>query len=95
MRVRLTMGLRNPIFASVNWMDRISIDPNICHGKACIRGTRVMISVILDNLAAGMTGDEIIRSYPSLRTDDINAAVAYAADLTRERVIPTPVGAVA
>jgi uncharacterized protein (DUF433 family) len=89
------MGLGNPIFASVNWMDRISVDPNIWHGKACIRGTRVMVSVILDNLAAGLTADEIIRSSPSLRTDDINAAVAYAADLARERVIPTPVGAVA
>ena len=75
-------------------MDRISVDPNICHGKACIRGTRVMVSVILDNLAAGLTGDEIIRSYPSLRADDITAAVAYAADLARERVIPTPVEAV-
>ena len=74
-------------------MDRISVDPNICHGKACIRGTRVMVSVILDNMAAGLTEDEIIRSYPSLRAGDINAAVAYAADLARERVIPTPVEA--
>lgn len=91
----MTLELRNSIFTSVNWMDRITVDPNICHGKACIRGTRVMVSVILDNLAAGLTGDEILRSYPSLRPDDINAAVAYAADLARERVIPTPAGAVA
>jgi uncharacterized protein (DUF433 family) len=91
----LTVGLGNSIFGSVNWMNRISVDPNICHGKACIRGTRVMVSVILDNLAAGLTGDEIIRSYPPLRADDINAAVAYAADLARERVIPTPTGAAA
>jgi len=81
------------MFATVNWMDRISVDPNICHDKACIRGTRVMVSVILDNLAAGQAADEIIRSYPSLRPEDISAAVAYAADLARERVIPTPVGA--
>jgi uncharacterized protein (DUF433 family) len=79
----------------MNWKDRISFDPNICHGKACIRGTRVMVSVILDNLAAGLSGDDIISSYPSLRTDDISAAVGYAADLARERVIPTPLGAAA
>jgi uncharacterized protein (DUF433 family) len=54
-----------------------------------------MVSVILDNLAAGLRGDEIITSYPSLGADDISAAVAYAADLARERVIPTPLGAVA
>ena len=79
----------------MNWKDRISVDPNICHGKACIRGTRVIVSVILDNLAAGLSGEEIISSYPSLGTDDIGAAIAYAADLARERVIPTPLGSAA
>jgi uncharacterized protein (DUF433 family) len=74
----------------MNWLDHIIADPNVCHGKACIRGTRVMVSVVLDNLAAGLGIDEIIRSYPSLKPTDIAAAMAYAADLARERVITTP-----
>ena len=61
-------------------------DPNICHGKACIKGTRIMVSVILDNLAADVAEEEILRSYPSLRREDIQAAKAYAADLAREPV---------
>lgn len=62
-----------------NWQDRISINPNVCHGKACIRGTRIMVSVILDNLAAGVSQEEILRSYSSLTSKDIDAAMAYAA----------------
>ncbi len=76
----------------MNWPDRISVDPNICHGKACIHGTRVMVSVVLDNLAAGLSPAEIVRSYPSLQPDDVAAATAYAAELARERVVPTPLG---
>ncbi len=68
-------------------LERISVDPRICHGKACIRGTRIMVSVILDNLAAGVSNEEILRSYPTLSTEDIQAAIAYAAELARERVI--------
>ena len=79
----------------MNWSERISVDPNICHGKACIRGTRVMVSVILDNLAAGLDTTEILRSYPSLQPDDIAAAIAYAAELARERIVPTPHGVAA
>lgn len=78
---------------NMNWTERIAVDPNICHGKACIRGTRVMVSVILDNLAAGSSAEEIVHTYPSLRPEDVTAAMAYAADLARERVVPTPVGA--
>jgi uncharacterized protein (DUF433 family) len=74
----------------MNWRDYIIIDPETCHGKACIRGTRVMVSVILDNLAAGISIDEILESYPSLSREAIRAAVAYAAELTRERVIALP-----
>lgn len=59
----------------------------MCHGKACIRGTRVPVSVILDNLAAGHDADEIVGSYPSLRAEDIRAALAYAAELARERTL--------
>lgn len=77
----------------MNLFERISVDPEICHGKACIRGTRIMISVILDNLAAGVSHEEILKSYPSLNAEDIQAAIAYAAELTKERLVPVAVGA--
>ena len=66
---------------------KISIDPEICHGKACIKGTRVLISVILDNLAEGMTEKEIIEEYPSLKPGDVQVALQYAAKLTRDEII--------
>jgi len=69
----------------MNWRDRITVDPKVCHGRACIRGTRVFASVVLDNLAAGLDEGEIVSSYPSLTADDVKAAIAYAAELTRER----------
>ena len=72
----------------MNWQDRITVDQQVCHGKACIKGTRVMVSVVLDNLAAGVSRDEILASYPSLAEADIEASIAYAAELARERVIP-------
>ena len=72
------------------WRNFITVDPNICHGKACIKGTRIMVSVILDNLAVGMPVDEILLSYPSLTTESVQAAIAYAAELTRERVVALP-----
>lgn len=55
--------------------ERITVDPNICHGKACIAGTRIMVSVILDNLASGMDRGAILKSYPSLQPEDIDAAL--------------------
>jgi Uncharacterized conserved protein len=66
---------------------RITVKPEVCHGQACISGTRIMVSVILDNLAAGLDKDEILKSYPSLTVEDINVALAYAAMLTKEQVI--------
>ena len=72
---------------SMNWKDKITIDPNICHGKPCIKGTRIIVSVILDNLANGMKEEDIVRSYPSLTSEDIQAAIAYAAELSHERLI--------
>jgi uncharacterized protein (DUF433 family) len=62
-------------------------------GKVCIKGTRIMVSVILDNLAAGESVDSILRSYPTLNAEDIHAALGYAADLARDRVVSVPVGA--
>ncbi len=74
----------------MDWRQRIIADPMICHGKACIRGTRIMVSVILDNLAEGVSETEILKSYPSLKPDDIKAAIAYAAELSRERLVSVP-----
>ena len=76
--------------SDMNWSDHITVNPAICHGKACIKGTRIMVSVVLDNLAAGLTPDEIIRSYPALSNESVRAAIAYAADLARERIIALP-----
>lgn len=78
-----------------NWQDRISINPNVCHGKACIRGTRIMASIVLDNLAAGVSEEEIFRSYPSLTPEDIDATLGYAAELARERTVSLPLEAFA
>jgi len=75
---------------ALNWQDRISINPNVCHGKACIRGTRIMVSIILDNLAAGISEEEILLSYPSLTSEDIDAALDYAAEFARERTVSLP-----
>jgi len=77
----------------MSWQKRISTDPAVCHGKVCIKGTRIPVSVILDNLAAGVSRKEILKSYPSLNSADIQAAIAYAAELTRERLVPVMVGA--
>ena len=74
----------------MRWQDHITVDPAVCHGRACIKGTRIMVSVVLDNLAAGLTADEIIRSYPSLDHEAVQAAIAYAAELGRERVVAMP-----
>lgn len=72
----------------MDWRERITVDPAVCHGQACIKGTRVMVAVVLDNLAVGLGADEILHSYPSLTAEDVHAAMAYAADLARERMVP-------
>jgi uncharacterized protein (DUF433 family) len=71
----------------MNWRERITANPLVCHGKACIKGTRIMVSVILDNLASDASEEEILKSYPSLTQEDIKAAIAYAAELSRERLV--------
>ena len=78
----------------MDWRERISVDPAVCHGRACVKGTRIMVSVVLDNFAAGLTTDDIVSSYPSLTREDVQAAMAYAADLARERMVPLPTGSV-
>ena len=74
----------------MKWNDYITVDAKVCHGNACIKGTRIMVSVVLDNLAAGLSIEDILRSYPSLKRESILAAIAYAADLARERIISMP-----
>ena len=74
----------------MDWLEFITVDPEVCHGQACMKGTRIMVSVVLDNLAAGLTFDEIVKSYPALSRESIQAAISYAAELTRERVVAIP-----
>lgn len=76
--------------AQMDWREHITVDPAVLHGKACIRGTRIPVAVVLANLADGLSAAEIIRSYPSLTAEDIQAALAYAAELAQERVLPFP-----
>ena len=71
-------------------LERISIDPNVCFGKPCIRGTRIWVSLILDFLANGDTFEDILTEYPQLTVEDIRAAMAYGAEMARERYVPVP-----
>jgi len=68
-------------------LERISIDPNVCFGKPCIKGHRIWVSLILDFLAGGWTASEILNEYPGLEEDDIYACIAYGAEMSRERFV--------
>ncbi len=68
-------------------LNRISIDPNVCFGKPCIRGTRIWVSLLLDFLASGMTVDEVLAEYPQLTEEDVRAAIAYGAAMSRQRYV--------
>jgi uncharacterized protein (DUF433 family) len=70
-----------------SWPERISVDPAVCHGKPCIRGARILVSVILENLAAGLSNEEIIESNPGLTVENIRAVLNFAAELARERTV--------
>ena len=76
----------------MDWRRFITVDPEVCHGRACIRGTRVPVSVILDNLASGLAAEEIASSYPSVSREAVQAAIAFAAELARERQVVLPGG---
>ena len=71
-------------------LSRISVDPTICHGQARIKGTRIMVSILLDNLAEGVPESEILAAYPALTQEDLRAALVYAAELARERHVLLP-----
>lgn len=75
-------------------LDRISVNPNVCFGKPCIKGTRIWVSLVLDMLAGGTGESELLAAYPQLQHEDILAAIAYGAEVSRERIIPVPTTAV-
>ena len=72
----------------MDWHDRIAVDPTIRHGKVRVRGTRIQVAVVLDNLAKGLSVEEIVAEYRGLAPDDVLAGLAYVADLARERTSP-------
>ncbi len=72
-------------------LERISIDPKICHGQACIKGTRIPVHQILHMLANGDTIDDLLEEYPSLKREDILACIDYAATIAEEQVVPDEV----
>ena len=74
----------------MNWREHIAVDPEICHGRARIAGTRVLVTAILDNLADGLSDEEIVESYPSLTCESVRAALCYGAELAKERIAPLP-----
>jgi uncharacterized protein (DUF433 family) len=76
-------------------LDRIAINPAVCGGKPCIKGTRIWVSLILDLLADGLTEPELLAEYPQLAHEDMLAAIAYGAEAARERVVPVPTDRVA
>ena len=71
----------------IKLIDRISVNPNICFGKPCIKGTRIWVSLILDLLANGMTIKEILNEYPQIKEEDIRACIAYGAEMSRKKFV--------
>lgn len=74
-----------------NLLSRISIDPNICHGKPCIKGHRIWVSFVLDLLAGGATTEEILAEYPGLEQEDILACLAYGSEMTKDSYVEVPI----
>ena len=75
---------------AADWRRHLRVDPAICHGAVCVAGTRIPVSVVLDNLAAGVSETEILGSYPTLSREALKACLAYAAELARERLVDLP-----
>lgn len=71
-------------------VERITVDPKICHGQACIRGTRIPVYIILELLGAGETVENILTAYPHITREDIQACLTYAAALAREETVEMP-----
>lgn len=70
-----------------SFQDRISVDPEVCHGQPCVKGTRIMVWLILHYLANGDSIDDVLAAYPALTREDVLACLAYAAETARERVV--------
>lgn len=81
-------SMADPQPPPTDWLARISIDPAVCHGQACVAGTRVFVTVVLGSLAEGLTPAEIVREYPTVTLADVAACLAYAAELAHDRTIP-------
>ncbi len=75
-------------------MERISINPEICGGKPCIKGTRIWVTLVLEFLANGMSVGELRTEYPQLKHDDVLAAIAFGAEMSRQRIVPISLGQV-
>lgn len=75
---------------AINWRNHISVNPDICHGEACITDTRIPVSVVLDNLAVNISVEELLKSYPTLSEEAVHAALFYAAELAKERIVHLP-----
>jgi len=75
------------VYMKTKYLERISIDPNVCFGKPCIRGHRIWVSLILDMLTEGITIEELLKEYPQLEVEDIYACLAYGAEMARERYV--------
>jgi uncharacterized protein (DUF433 family) len=71
-----------------DWRRRISVDPAVCHGQACVAGTRALVTVVLDSLAEGLTPAKVVKEYPTITVADVGACLAYAAELAHDRTIP-------
>jgi uncharacterized protein (DUF433 family) len=82
--------MRYPEALMTDWRPLITVDPQVCHGRPCFAGTRVPVSVVLANFAAEVPTEEILESYPSLTREHLRAALAYAAELAKERVVSIP-----
>ena len=74
-------------------LDRIAVNPNVCFGKPCVKGTRIWVSLILDMMADGQTVDDIVKEYPQLAKEDVFAAIAYGAEMSRDGYVDIPVEA--
>jgi uncharacterized protein (DUF433 family) len=85
------LGWKRSVMTRQDLLKRIVVDPQICFGKPVIRGTRIWVALIVENLAEGVSEQELLSAYPQLTPEDLRAALAYAAELTRERVLPLDV----
>ncbi|HUT02251.1 MAG TPA: DUF433 domain-containing protein [Phycisphaerae bacterium] len=71
-------------------LSRISIDPNVCFGKPCVKGHRIWVSLVLDLLAGGRSLEQVVAEYPGLQPEDVLACIAYGAEMSRERYVEIP-----